>query len=232
MLFSFELCFHPSSKEGVILIEEFGSFHDKLQTPIEIQPFSSLYFTKEIRPLWSCLKAVQGGYGQSIHSATFFRLPCPLTVQSSSIYLFLGLWRYVETLLQRCCCECFLDYWHYFPALLVEDRLKTVEEHLSIWSCAVTGSPITPKANFNSPNWWFISCRCGLVQGYWVDGWCIRLDPIFRSMHSHPCRNWFGKLRVWCTENCLRSPKLTYSWQPSSRPTTYNTSHYSHWARK
>jgi hypothetical protein len=89
----------------------------------------SLYFTKEIRPLWSSLKAVQGGCGQSIHSAiraTFFRLPCPLAVQSSSIYLFLGRWRYVETLLQRCCCECFLDYWHYFPALLVEDRLKTV----------------------------------------------------------------------------------------------------------
>jgi len=38
-------------------------------------------------------------------------------------------------------------------------------EHLSIRSCAVTGSPITPKANFNSPR--FISCSdCGLVQGY------------------------------------------------------------------
>jgi len=27
MLFGLKLCFHPSSKEGVILIEEFGSFH-------------------------------------------------------------------------------------------------------------------------------------------------------------------------------------------------------------
>lgn len=104
-------------------------------------------------------------------------------------------------------------------------------EHLSIRSRAVTGSPFfTPKANFNSPNRRFISCSdCGLVQGYWVDGWCFRLDPIFRSMHSHRCRNWFGKLRVRCTENCLRSPKLTDSWQPSGRPTTYNASHYSHW---
>lgn len=84
------------------------------------------------------------------------------------------------------------------------------------------------QLQFTKPR--FISCSdCGLVQGYWVDGWCIRLDPIFRSMHSHPSRNWKGKLRVRCTENCLRSPKQTYSWQPSGRPTTYNASHYSHW---
>ena len=51
---------------------------------------------------------------------------------------------------------------HLGPARVVP---TTGGEHLSIRSCAVTGSPITAKANFNSPR--FISCSdCGLVQGY------------------------------------------------------------------
>jgi len=132
-----------------------------------------LYFTKEIRPLWSSLEAVQGGCGQSIHSAIraiLFRLPCPLTVQSSTIHLFLGRWRYVETLLH--CCECFLDFldfWHYFPALLIEDRLKTVRPSGLL------------KAPMAKTSFW-LKVRWELVRAY-REPYANRTVSCFKTIH-------------------------------------------------